>query len=75
MNTHQITVSQEYLERVDTLRYLWNKLHQQVAMLQTTLLKVQPQFRLKLVENVALYQLQVKAFTEDYNTASLCILR
>ena len=71
MLTHQLRIAQEDMERVDTLRYIWNKLHQQVAVLQTTLLKVQPNFRTHLVENIAIYLEQVKIFTEDYNTASL----
>lgn len=70
MQKHQIQVSQEDLERVDTLRYMWAKLQEQVALLQTTLLKIQPKFRHTLVTNVELYHKEVKSYTIDYKNVS-----
>lgn len=74
MQKHQIQVSQEDIERVDTMRYMWAKLRELMAQLQTTLLQVQPQFRSTLTENVELYQAEVSHYTKDYNTvSSYCI--
>lgn len=50
---------------------MWNKLHEQVAEVQSILLKVQPKFRKNLLENVEAYQREVTTFTEDYTTVSL----
>lgn len=66
MQKHQIQVSQEDIERVDTLRYMWAKLQEQVSMLQTTLLEIQPKFHLKLITNVEQYKMEVELFTDDY---------
>ena len=70
MHQYNIRVSHGDVERVDTLRYMWNKLRQQVSQLQTTLLKIQPQYRAKLLVNVKEYHHKVKYFTEDYDTVS-----
>ena len=70
MQKHKIQVAQEDVERVDTLRYMWDKLQQQVASLQSTLLKVQPRFRSALIEKVEIYQHEVKSFTTDYTDVS-----
>jgi len=70
MNQYKIHVSHGDVERVDTLRYMWNKLRQQVSQLQSTLLKLQPQYRTKLLENVKEYHHKVKYFTEDYDNVS-----
>lgn len=63
-------MSQEDIERVDTLRYMWQKLHEQVAGIQTILLKIQPQFKEDLLEKVEAYQKEVCTFTEEYTTVS-----
>ena len=66
-------MSQEDIERVDTLRYMWQKLHEQIAGIQTTLLKIQPKFRNSLLENVEAYQKEVVTFTEEYTTVSIIL--
>ncbi len=71
MQKHQIQVSQEDIERVDTLRYMWDKLRELMAQLQTTLLKIQPQLRSTLTENVGTYQVQVTTYTRDYSKVSI----
>ena len=63
-------MSQEDIERVDTLRYMWQKLHKQIAEIQTILLKIQPKFKEDLLEKVEAYQREVASFTEDYTTVS-----
>ncbi len=73
MQKHHIQVSQEDIERVDTLRYMWDKLREQVISLQTTLCKIQPKFHSTLVENVELYQSEVSSFVSDYTEASAIV--
>ena len=63
-------MSQEDIERVDTLRYMWQKLREQVAEIQSILLKIQPQFKEDLLEKVEAYQKEVSTFTEEYTTVS-----
>ena len=70
LQKHGIQVSQEDIERVDTLRYMWQKLHEQVAGIQTILLKIQPQFKEDLLEKVEAYQKEVSTFTDDYTAVS-----
>lgn len=55
---------------MDTLRYMWQKLHEQVAQIQTILLKIQPRFKEDLLEKVEAYQKEVSTFTEEYTTVS-----
>lgn len=59
---------------MDTLRYMWHKLHKQIAEIQTVLLKIQPKFRDNLLENVEAYQKEVCTFTDDYTTVSYVIV-
>ena len=73
MQRHQIQVSHEDVERVDTLRYMWDKLRERTAQLQTTLLRIQPQFRSTLTENVDLYQSEVSHYMNDYRLVSILI--
>ena len=70
LQKHQISVSQEDVDRVDTLRYMWQKLRVQVSELQNTLLVVQQQFKATLLDNVQTYQKDVATFTNDYATVS-----
>ena len=53
---------------MDTLRYMWQKLHAQVSELQTTLLEIQTEFRDNLVKNVEVYSKAVTSFVDDYTT-------
>ena len=66
MQKHQIQVSHEDIERVDTLRYMWAKLQEQMSTLQTMLLEIQPRFRLTLLTNVEQYKMEVVSFTKEY---------
>ena len=53
---------------------MWQKLREQIAQIQTTLLKIQPRFRDNLLENVEAYQKEVSTFTEEYTTVSLQVV-
>ena len=60
-------MSHEDIERVDTLRYLWQKLQNQVSERLTYLLQVQPSFKTTLTENVAQFKSDVDLFVGEYN--------
>lgn len=63
-------MSQEEVERVDTLRYLWQKLINQIAEILSELLQVQPKFKDSLEENVKQFQGTVTTFIDSYNDVS-----
>lgn len=67
LQKHSITVSRDELERVDTLRYLWQNLRQLVSDTLSHLLVVQPKFKSSLVENVKQYKETVETFVDDYS--------
>lgn len=61
---------QEELDRVDTLRYMWQKLIKQVAEVQNTLLRIQGEFRTSLLEKVIVFKRDTHTFVEDYTNVS-----
>lgn len=67
LQKHSITVSRDEVERVDTLRYLWQNLRQLVSETLSHLLVIQPKFKSSLVENVKQYQETVGTFVDDYS--------
>ena len=66
LQRHGIVVSQEEIERVDTLRYLWQKLRQQVSEILSELIRVQPTFKESLLKNVVTFQHNMETFVENY---------
>ena len=65
-----ISVPQEEVDRVDTLRYAWQKVQTQATEMQDHLLKVQDTFRGHLLSNVATYVKDTDCFVTDYNEVS-----
>lgn len=70
MQKHNIHMSRENVECVDTLRYLWDKVRQQVTELNSLLLEIQPKFRTALVDSVKQYKVQVDLFIKEYLNVS-----
>ncbi|XP_064640332.1 dynein axonemal heavy chain 5-like isoform X2 [Lineus longissimus] len=67
LNKHDLPVPREEAERVDTIRYSWEKLQVQAGEVQTYLLKIQPNFRTELIDNVVIFQKDCINFYSDYN--------
>lgn len=65
-----ISVQQEELDRVDTLRYAWQKVQAQASEVQDHLLKIQHKFRGHLLSNVAIFVKDTDCFVTDYNEVS-----
>ena len=63
-------MNHEDIERVDTLRYLWQNLQSLVSEKLTYLLKVQPTFESSLLENVVQFKKDVDQFVSGYNEVS-----
>ena len=70
LQKYDIKVSQDDIERVDALRYMWYKLQEQVCSVETTLIQIQPVFRKTLLVNVVSYQTEVAEYTHEYDTVS-----
>jgi dynein heavy chain len=63
---HNVTVTKEETEMVDSLRYSWKKLKNLVIDTQTHLSKIQPVFKEELINSVNKFQQDVKEFTNEY---------
>ncbi|KAJ3342801.1 Dynein heavy chain 5, axonemal [Gonapodya sp. JEL0774] len=63
---HNVTVSKEETEKVDSLRYSWKKLKTLVVDVQENLNRIQPVFKQELVGSVEKFTQDVKDFTVEY---------
>ena len=70
LQKHHIQVNQEDIDRVDTLRYMWQNVSDQVCKVQTLLLEIQPKFKCNLEENLGVFQMEVYNYMESYQTVS-----
>ncbi|XP_033641432.1 dynein heavy chain 8, axonemal-like [Asterias rubens] len=64
----QVNVAKEEADRVDTLRYSYQKLTRQADKTQTTLVKIQPKFKADLLESVEVFAHTSQAYFDDYDT-------
>ena len=65
-----ITVPQEEVDRVDTLRYTWEKLQIQAHDVTVHLVEIQNVYHEKLKVNIEVFAKDVTTFTEDYKLVS-----
>jgi dynein heavy chain len=63
---HNVSVTKEETEMVDSLRYSWKKLKNLVIDTQAHLSKIQPLFKDDLINAVQKFQQDVKEFTVEY---------
>ncbi|KAJ1563094.1 Dynein heavy chain 5, axonemal [Cladochytrium tenue] len=63
---HDVSVTKEETEMVDSLRYSWKKLKLLVIEVQTHLSKIQPVFKADLINAVQKFSQDVKEFTVEY---------
>ena len=66
LNRHEVVVAREESERVDTLRYAWEKLQVLASESQGELIKIQPNFKSDLLESVEGFIIDVEYFSSDY---------
>uniref|UniRef100_H2YUI8 AAA+ ATPase domain-containing protein n=1 Tax=Ciona savignyi TaxID=51511 RepID=H2YUI8_CIOSA len=67
MQKFNVKVNPEEINKVDTLRYSWNKLLSQSNMISDKLCKVQPQFRSDLIDKVEKFHEDSTTFQEAYD--------
>ena len=70
LSRHNLPVAKEEMERVDTLRYSWQKLTAQTAGVSTELIAVQPNFKGELIEDVKIFINDCNNFYGDYRNVS-----
>ncbi|KAJ3396765.1 Dynein heavy chain 5, axonemal [Lobulomyces angularis] len=66
LHKHNVNVTKEETEMVDSLRYSWKKLKQLVLDVQAHLSKIQPVFRADLLSAVEKFTIDVDEYTKDY---------
>ncbi|XP_048464583.1 dynein axonemal heavy chain 5 [Rhincodon typus] len=66
LNKYELLVAQEEIEKVDTLRYTWEKLLVRASEIQNELVALQPNFRGELINNVQIFIDDCNEFYGDY---------
>ncbi|KAF4087596.1 hypothetical protein AMELA_G00072460 [Ameiurus melas] len=66
LNKYELSVAKEEMEKVDTLRYAWEKLLTRSAEVQNELVSLQPNFREELISNVQTFVDDCEHFYGDY---------
>uniref|UniRef100_A0AAR2IQT9 AAA+ ATPase domain-containing protein n=1 Tax=Pygocentrus nattereri TaxID=42514 RepID=A0AAR2IQT9_PYGNA len=66
LNKFELSVAKEETEKVDTLRYTWEKLLARSSEVQNELVSLQPNFRGELISNVETFVEDCDHFYQDY---------
>ena len=76
LQKHELPVAREETERVDTLRYSWQKLVALASEVSGHLISIQPEFKSELIENVKVFVEDCGTYYSDYKVVSdsLCFL-
>lgn len=67
LNKYQLLVAKEEMEKVDTLRYVWEKLLVRGNEVQNELVALQPKFRGELISTVETFIEDCDQFYADYD--------
>ncbi|CAH3041642.1 unnamed protein product [Pocillopora meandrina] len=68
LNRYELLVAKEESERVDTLRYSWQKLQSLATESQGQLIQIQPNFKGDLIDKVQVFIVDVSSFSSDYHS-------
>ncbi|CAL4075211.1 unnamed protein product, partial [Meganyctiphanes norvegica] len=68
LQKYDLGLNQDEAEKVDNLRYSWQKVLAQAVEVQHLLSRVQPYFRNELIHNVATFKKDCANFISDYRT-------
>ena len=66
LHKYELPVAKEEVDKVDALRYTWEKLLSRTTEVQNELVALQPKFREDLVNNVETFQEDCQHFYQDY---------
>ncbi|CAM4590230.1 unnamed protein product [Lepidochelys kempii] len=67
LNKYELLVAKEEMEKVDTLRYLWEKLLVRANEVQNELVALQPNFRGELISTVGIFTEDCHQYYADYD--------
>uniref|UniRef100_W5KJG3 Dynein axonemal heavy chain 5 n=1 Tax=Astyanax mexicanus TaxID=7994 RepID=W5KJG3_ASTMX len=67
LNKYELSVAKEEMEKVDTLRYTWEKLLARSSEVQNELVSLQPNFRGELISNVQTFVEDCDHFYQEYD--------
>ncbi|XP_057691021.1 dynein axonemal heavy chain 5 isoform X3 [Corythoichthys intestinalis] len=67
LHKYELSVAKEEAEKVDTLRYMWEKLLLRSTEVQNELIALQPKFRGELFTNMQVFVEDCKQFYMDYD--------
>ena len=67
LNKYELLVAKEEMEKVDTLRYTWEKLLVRANEVQNELVALQPKFRGELISTVEIFVEDCDQFYLDYD--------
>uniref|UniRef100_A0A8D0GPG5 Dynein axonemal heavy chain 5 n=1 Tax=Sphenodon punctatus TaxID=8508 RepID=A0A8D0GPG5_SPHPU len=67
LNKYEILVAKEEMEKVDTLRYTWEKLLVRANEVQNELVMLQPKFRGELISTVEIFTEDCGQYYSDYD--------
>ncbi|XP_061675571.1 dynein axonemal heavy chain 5 [Syngnathoides biaculeatus] len=67
LHKYDLSVAKEEADKVDTLRYMWEKLLLRSAEVQNELIALQPKFRAELFTNVRIFVEDCQQFYADYD--------
>ena len=67
---HELPVPREEAERVDTLRYSWQKMTALAFEVSNHLIEIQPNFKSDLIDNVQTFVEDTNKFYDDYRVVS-----
>ncbi|XP_053100655.1 dynein axonemal heavy chain 5-like isoform X3 [Hemicordylus capensis] len=68
LNKYELLVAKEEMEKVDTLRYTWEKLLVRANEVQNELVALQPKFRGELISTVEIFVEDCDQYYLDYDT-------
>lgn len=71
LNKYGLLVAKEEMDKVDTLRYTWEKLLARASDLQNELVTLQPSFRKELIGVVEVFLQDCQQFYLDYDLVRL----
>lgn len=66
LHKYELSVAKEEADKVDTLRYTWEKLLSRSTEVQNELVALQPNFRGELISNVETFLEDCQLFYNDY---------
>jgi len=70
LHKYGLLIAKEEAEKVDTLRYTWEKLLSRSTEVQNELVSLQPNFRGELIKNVETFVEDCQYFYNDYDRVS-----